>query len=63
MDRKPPQILKVRDLEGDERFQDIHPNLMSCPSLTVIVGAIKSSKSNLIINLFCNNDFFWDKKK
>lgn len=62
MNRKPPQILKVRDLDGDERFKDIHPNLMTCPSLTVIVGAIKSSKSNLVINLFCNNDFYWDKK-
>lgn len=56
-----PTILKVRDLDGNERFPDIHPNLPQCPSCFIIVGAIKSSKSNLIINCLCNKDFYKDK--
>jgi hypothetical protein len=59
--QKAPKILKVRDFDGDERFKDIHPNLMIPPSLTLICGSIKSGKSNLIINLLCNPDFYLNK--
>jgi len=27
MDKKAPKIYKVKDLDGDERFKDIHPHL------------------------------------
>lgn len=59
--RKPPEILKVRDLDGNERFPDIHPNLPQPPSCFIIVGAIKSSKSNLVINCCCNKNFYLNK--
>jgi len=58
---KPPTLLRVRDLDGDEKFKDLHPNLPQCPSCAIIVGAIKSSKSNLIVNFLMNPDFYKDK--
>ena len=60
MDRKPPEILVVKDVSGDERF-DIHKNLPQMPSLCLILGSIKSGKSNLIVNFFCNDNFYKDK--
>ena len=60
MDRKAPEILVVKDVSGDERF-DIHPNLPEMPSLCLILGSIKSGKSNLIVNFFCNDEFYKDK--
>lgn len=57
----PPKIFKVKDLDGDEKFKDIHPNLPQCPSCTLLIGAIKSSKSNLIINMLCNPSFYKDR--
>ena len=61
MDKSPPVIRKVKDLDGDERFPDLHPHLPKPPSCFIIVGAIKSSKSNLIINCLCNPDFYKDR--
>ena len=59
--RKTPKIYKVKDLDGDERFKDIHPNLPQCPSCCILVGAIKSSKSNLIVNMLMSPEMFKDK--
>ena len=56
-----PKIYKVKDLAGDERFQGIHPNLPQCPSCCILVGAIKSSKSNLIINMLCSQEMYKDR--
>lgn len=58
--KKAPKIYKVKDLEGDERFQHIHPNLPQCPSCCILVGAIKSSKSNLICNMLMSKEMFLD---
>ncbi len=58
---KVPKLLKVKDLEGDEKFKDLHPNLPRPPSCCILVGAIKSSKSNLILNFLANPDFYKDK--
>ena len=48
---------KSKGFRRKERFPDIHPNLPNAPRVLFIVGAIKSSKSNLIINCLCNKDF------
>ena len=59
--KKAPKLLKVKDLEGDERFKDLHPNLPKPPSCCILVGAIKSSKSNLIVNFLMNPEFYKDQ--
>jgi len=59
--RPPPRVLRVKDGETDTRFDDIHPNLPAPPSLLLIIGSVRSGKSNLITNLFCNPDFYKDK--
>lgn len=59
--KKVPKVLKVKDEPPSERFDDIHPNLPQMPSLTLIIGSVRSGKSNLLTNYFCNPDFYKDK--
>ena len=49
--KRPPKVYKVTDPEPSQRFDDIHPNLPSMPSLLLIIGSVRSAKSNLICNL------------
>ena len=61
MDKKQkpgPQILKVKDLKEDDRFADIHPNLPKLPCLGLLIGSVRSGKSNLLVNFFMNQDFY-----
>ena len=59
--KKPPTIYRVKDLAGDERFEGLHPNLPTPPSMCILVGAIKSSKSNLIVNMLCSPEMYKDR--
>lgn len=59
--KKVPKLLKVKDLDGDERFKDLHPHLPKPPSCCIVVGAIKSSKSNLVCNFLMSDDFYKDR--
>ena len=59
--KKPPVVLKVRDEDPNELFSDIHENLPQMPSLTLIIGSVRSGKSNLLVNWFCNPEFYKDK--
>ncbi len=56
-----PKVLKVKDEKPSEKFNDIHENLPSMPSLCLIIGSVRSGKSNLLVNYFCNPDFYKDK--
>ena len=58
MNKNPPKILKVRDVVESGRFDDLHPNLPQMPSLCLIIGSVRSGKSNLLVNFFCNPDFY-----
>lgn len=59
METKPvPQILKVKDLKEDDRFSDIHDNLPKMPCLGLLIGSVRSGKSNLLVNFFMNEDFY-----
>jgi len=59
--KPPPKILKVKDALPDKKFNDIHPNLPQMPALMLLIGSVRSGKSNLITNMFCNPDFYKDK--
>jgi hypothetical protein len=56
-----PIVLKVKDEAANEKFADIHENLPQMPSLCLIIGSVRSGKSNLLVNLFCNPAFYKDK--
>jgi hypothetical protein len=56
-----PKVLKVKDEEPSEKFDDIHQNLPQMPSLLLIIGSVRSGKSNLLVNYFCNPEFYKDK--
>tara|TARA_R110000824_G_scaffold692_2_gene4311 strand:+ start:611 stop:1321 length:711 start_codon:yes stop_codon:yes gene_type:complete len=56
-----PKVLKVKDELPNEKFDNIHDNLPQMPSLTLIIGSVRSGKSNLLVNFFCNEDFYKDK--
>ncbi len=53
-----PKILKVKDVKEDDRFGDIHPNLPSMPCLALLIGSVRSGKSNLLVNFFMNEAFY-----
>jgi len=53
------KILKVKDLiEKDTRFDKLNPVLLKPPFLLVMNGSVRSGKSNLIVNLIYNNNFY-----
>jgi hypothetical protein len=56
-----PVVLKVKDAPPSDKFSDIHENLPQMPSLCLIIGSVRSGKSNLLTNFFCNEDFYKDK--
>ena len=58
---KVPIVLKVRDEEPNMKFSDIHAHLPQMPSLCLIIGSVRSGKSNLLTNFFCSDDFYKDK--
>ena len=60
-EKKVPRVLKVKDEQANEKFSDIHPNLPQMPALVLIIGSVRSGKSNLLTNFFCNDDFYKDK--
>ncbi len=55
---KVPKIKKVKDVPENDKFDGIHDYLPKMPCLMIIIGSVKSGKSNYIINLLCNNDFY-----
>tara|TARA_R110000803_G_scaffold623_4_gene2158 strand:+ start:36 stop:836 length:801 start_codon:yes stop_codon:yes gene_type:complete len=59
--QRPPKVYKVTDPEPSQRFDDIHPHLPSMPSLLLIIGSVRSAKSNLICNLLMNPEMFKDR--
>ena len=61
MDKSAPTILKVRDVIETEKFDGIHENLPQMPSLCLIIGSVRSGKSNLLVNFFCNPQFYKDR--
>ena len=56
-----PKILKVKDLKEDDRFGDIHDNLPKMPCLGLLIGSVRSGKSNLLVNFFMNESFYKGK--
>eukprot|EP01049_Picozoa_sp_SAG25_P011701 SAG25_NODE_1470_length_2949_cov_133.657544_3_plen_232_part_00 len=61
MSKPPPVIKKVKDVEESDKFDGIHENLPQMPSLCLIIGSVRSGKSNLLVNFFCNPDFYKDR--
>ena len=53
-----PKILKVKDVEEDGRFAGIHDHLPKMPCLALLIGSVRSGKSNLLVNFFCNESFY-----
>ena len=58
---KTPKIYKVKDVKDNDKFIDIHENLPQMPSLCLIIGSVRSGKSNLLVNFFCNPDMYKGK--
>ena len=61
MSGAPPVIRKVKDVEETNKFDTLHENLPQMPSLCLLIGSVRSGKSNLLVNFFCNPDFYKDR--
>lgn len=56
-----PIIRQVKDAVETDKFNGIHEHLPQMPSLCLIIGSVRSGKSNLLVNFFCNPDFYKDR--
>jgi hypothetical protein len=56
-----PIIRQVKDVTETDKFDGIHEHLPQMPSLCLIIGSVRSGKSNLLVNFFCNPDFYKDR--
>tara|TARA_R110000787_G_scaffold12824_3_gene41040 strand:+ start:214 stop:906 length:693 start_codon:yes stop_codon:yes gene_type:complete len=56
-----PVIMKVKDELDNDKFAGVHENLPTPPALVLIIGSVRTGKSNLLVNLFCNPAFYKDK--
>ena len=61
MENSVPIIRQVKDVTESDKFNGIHENLPQMPSLCLIIGSVRSGKSNLLVNFFCNPDFYKDR--
>ena len=50
MEKKAPKIFKVKDVIENNKFKDIHNNIPQMPALVLIIGSVRSGKSNLLVN-------------
>lgn len=57
----PPKVFKVKDPPPSKMFKGLHPHLPQPPSLLLIIGSVRSGKSNLLCNLLCNPSMFKDR--
>ena len=58
---KLPVIQKVKDELDNDKFAGIHENLPTPPALVLIIGSVRTGKSNLLVNMFCGENFYKDK--
>ncbi len=58
---KAPTIFKVKDAPPDTKFEGLHENLPQMPSLILLIGSVRSGKSNLLVNFFCNPEMYKDR--
>ena len=52
---KVPKIKKVKDIPENDKFDGIHDYLPKMPCLMIIIGSVKSGKSNYIIRSRIND--------
>ena len=56
-----PKIYKVKDPPPSKMFAGLHEHLPAPPSLLLIIGSVRSGKSNLLCNLLCNPAMYKDR--
>jgi len=60
MNKEPPKVLKVIDLEDKTKYPPVHPNLPQPPFNLLVCGSVKQGKTNLLVNLLRNDDMYGD---
>tara|TARA_R110001606_G_scaffold373788_1_gene531284 strand:- start:525 stop:1364 length:840 start_codon:yes stop_codon:yes gene_type:complete len=68
MSKKVPRVLKVNDVLENDKYKEIHPHLPQPQFLALIIGSVRSGKTNYLINALRNGDDFygseyWDSYK
>lgn len=66
--KKVPKVLKVNDVLEKNKYKDVHEFLPKAQFLTLIIGSVRSGKTNYLINALRNGDDFygedyWDTYK
>ena len=61
MEKSPPKVYKVKDEETINKFEGLHPHLPQPPSLLLIIGSVRSGKSNLLVNMLCSPEMYKDR--
>ena len=62
MSGKYPVVLKVNEDGEENRYEKIHENLPQPPFLCLIIGSVKSGKTNYLINALRNGEDFYGEE-
>ena len=57
-----PKILRVNDTEHQEKYKPLHDHLPTAPFLCLLVGSVRSGKTNYLVNALRNSNDFWGDK-
>ena len=68
MSKRVPRVLKVNDVLETNKYKEVHPHLPQPQFLALIIGSVRSGKTNYLINALRNGDDFygsdfWDQYK
>ena len=68
MSKKCPKVLKVNDTEHEDKYPKLHPFLPRPQFLCLLIGSVRSGKTNYLVNALRNEkDFYgpnyWDYYK
>ena len=55
-----PKVKKVIDLEDKNKYKQVHPHLPQPPFLLLIAGSVRSGKTNALVGLLRDSEFFGD---
>ena len=59
MEKSPPKVLKVNDTQHSDKYGELHPFLPKPQFLCLLIGSVRSGKTNYLVNALRNEKDFY----